>query len=71
MIVACDIQKDRMLCDGTPRREKGYRAYVTTKGPDLCPHFYAYLGILQKRVYVSPIFQRREDAEAWLPEAVQ
>lgn len=63
-----NITKDAMLCDGTPRREKGFRAYVTIdmecRAPKLPPPPY---GPTLRRVYVSPLLPDGASAEAWLP----
>jgi hypothetical protein len=55
-------QNDSMT-DGTPRREKGFRPYVETRGPDLHP----VLFVLQKRIWIGPLFATEAEANEWTP----
>jgi len=49
------VRRNMMLCDGTPRRERGYRAYV---------HYRADA----TNVYAeSQLFDREAEAVAWMP----
>ena len=72
-----NISKDAMLCDGTPRREKGYRAHVMMRrvrsdNETLAERLKYLLGgshglPATKRLYISPLFPKRDQAEAWTP----
>ena len=56
-----NITRNAMLCDGTPRRENGYRPHVTTVGPDV-----RRFG-LQRRVWIGPLFETKDEAMLWVP----
>jgi hypothetical protein len=62
MIVSRIICRNQMLCDGTPRREKGFRAYVRTIGPDINKYYQP-----QSRYYESKLFSNEQDAIKWEP----
>ena len=49
------ITRNAMLCDGTPRCEKGYRPHLTVQNG------------LKKQVWIGPLLESEADAEAWFP----
>ena len=63
MITDRIIKRNAPLCDGTPRRENGYRAIVETVGPDIGP----VNGRPKKRYFTSPLFKCELDATEWVP----
>jgi hypothetical protein len=63
------VIKNRQLCNGTPHREKGWRAFVDTEGPDRCKRFVYDFGP-QRRTWQSPLFDTEAEAKAWLPNGV-
>jgi hypothetical protein len=64
-IISQLIARDEPLCDGTPGREKGWRAYVTTEA-------WGYdrnVGGGRRRIHhKSPLFATEDQALAWRPE---
>ena len=63
------ISKNASRNDGTPRLEKGYRAFVdmayesNNEVPVGTPWW------IGRKIYQSPLFKTREDAESWKPNA--
>ena len=65
------ISRDAMLCDGTPRHERGWRAHVmvdTGQPNPKCPP--PPYGPTLRRLHVSPLLPTRAAAEAWRPDEV-
>lgn len=63
-----NISVNEPLRDGTPRTNRGFRPHVCTIGPDKCKHL-GWMGRLQKRWWVGPVFRTRSEAEFWFPDA--
>lgn len=61
------IVRNRPLCDGTPRHEKGFRAYVTQRIRTLNKPPLSWVNIYCE----SPLFDTREGAASWEPAALQ
>lgn len=68
LVKRISIVIDEMLFDGTPRKEKGYRAYIEQHMPsgiaaaDPCS--------AKTLVFKSPLYTKLDDLRAWIKEAV-
>lgn len=63
------IVRNSPLGDGSPAREDGFRAFVSTIGPDLTfARVWSECGVLQRRVHRSPLFNTEKDAAEWMPK---
>jgi len=58
--VSRTISRNETICDGTPRRENGFRAYVRTEGPDVNKYQQS-----QIRYWQSPLMKTETDATKW------
>lgn len=56
------ISANAMLCDGTPRREHGFRAHITFRMAQGMGWNYPAI------VCVSPLLRTADEAKAWMPE---
>lgn len=61
--VARVVEKNAALNDGTPRRERGFRPFVESRGPDK-----NIFGRPKKRYWRGPLFLSEADAGEWLPD---
>lgn len=67
-IASRTILRNRPLCDGTPRREKGFRAIVETLLDSPHPSYAcAQSGMRQKCYCTSPLFETEKEARDWTP----
>jgi hypothetical protein len=58
------ITKDRALSDGTPRREKGYRAFVELRGAGRA---FPWSPITRGAYFMSPLMPTEAAAREWFP----
>jgi hypothetical protein len=69
MIVSRNVTHNAPLYDGTPRHEKGFRAFVERRVPITDqPWYWADGAGTVKQVCQSPLVKTRAEAEEWLPQ---
>ena len=59
------IVRDQCLNDGTPRRERGYRTYLSISVED--QRRFCHGDYTRYSIFKSPLFETRLDAERWWP----
>lgn len=62
-IIERNIVQNPLLRDGTPRSEKGYRAFVQYQDGRLHPETHLPINVYAK----SPLFATEAEAMAWAP----